>query len=148
MLNNQRVFFVASEIENGGVVPSKISKFLAKMMKNRWWKLRWKLRDVPFSLGIYELALFWGKPFSTNKNRGWDKGMFKDKPIFKLSKFAASLISSAKVYQNLGVPDPYPQNDIDQRWPQKTRRRMARERRGAESSSAVSMATLYYKTIY
>ena len=29
-----------------------------------------------------------------------------------------------------------------------TRRRMARERRGAESSSAVSMATLYYKTIY
>ena len=30
----------------------------------------------------------------------------------------------------------------------KTRRRMARERRGAESSSAVSMATLYYKTIY
>jgi len=31
---------------------------------------------------------------------------------------------------------------------EKTRRRMARERRGAESSSAVSMATLYYKTIY
>ena len=30
----------------------------------------------------------------------------------------------------------------------KTRRGMARERRGAESSSAVSMATLYYKTIY
>ena len=32
--------------------------------------------------------------------------------------------------------------------PEETRRRMARERRGAESSSAVSMATLYYKTIY
>ena len=29
-----------------------------------------------------------------------------------------------------------------------TRRQMARERRGAETSSAVSMATLYYKTIY
>ena len=29
-----------------------------------------------------------------------------------------------------------------------TRRRMARERRGAEFSSAVSMATLYYKTIH
>ena len=38
-------------------------------------------------------------------------------------------------------------NPRERNTPKKTRRRMARERRGAESS-VVSMETLYWKTIY